>query len=215
MTFDESPRLELNQSTGTLHFSAADESELWSLSIEECFLSASLRKLIVGGCFLQDGDGDMWLPFNGQTPLEELHLRDCNLNVRSLSRMLALPRGLKRLYLEQGGGDDVEAPSKRGIIDALKSQKHSLEYLEVKTLFTVLNPADRRYHSVFGDDAGQEEDTDRLQLADFDAFEKLETIRVGAYGREDNPLGKGICYEVEYTCQRLQGKVKWATRRIK
>lgn len=161
--------------------------------MEECLLSTTLRSLTIDGCFLHDDDGDMWIPFKGQTPLEELYLHDCNLNFRSLSRMLALPRGLKRLYLDQTENTHHElAPSNthpssmiEWIQDVLTLQKHSLEHLETKDFFEPFQDA---------------------EMADFEEFEKLETIELRRW-------------DVGYTYKRtwgssIQGNLKWTRTHV-
>ena len=208
------------QNSGTLEFREMN-GHSWFLEMEECFLSTILRRLIIDGCFFHDGDGDMWLPFRGQTPLEELHLHNCNLNIHALGKMLAIPRGLKRLCLDQTENTHHEmAPSdtkpssmKQWVHDVLKLQRHSLEYLEIKGLFEPFKGRD----NAIGGESGEEEvdDANEVVLADFEEFEKLETIRLWAESSGWYSRAVSVIFDVKYTCQRVGwvGRPEWKTVR--
>lgn len=194
--------------------------------MEECCLSTTLRKLTIDGCFFHDGDGDMWLPFNGQTPLEELHLRDCNLNLPSLRRMLALPRGLKRLYLEQTDSHHEMAPSvtqpssmKQWVQDVLKLQQHSLEHLDAKCFFPPFPDGYHNSKNITGHNNDPDVDLKAATLADFEEFEKLETIRLWDRYDYGGAADNVFVYDVRYTCKRshdtsLTRKSQWETMRV-
>ena len=129
-------RILQNLTSCTLRFSDGNgviDRLLW----DEVFLSASIKRLTLVGCFLFDDNGMVCCEHKFSTPLEELVLENCNNNVRALTRILGAPRALRTLKMEQspwtrnhrfwGIWRNSMPQSDQEWKDALRQQKHSLE----------------------------------------------------------------------------------------
>lgn len=147
------------------------------MELDNIFFSATVRDLVIRGCFFQDNDVQLVINSRVQmsraTPLRTLSLLDCNINVSAFSNILRIPRALEAITLRQQRRKEsltritdweqytnTAAESYQDFVDSLLKQKHSLRTMDL----TKALPVDWR------------RETELLIDCDFSEFEVLESL---------------------------------------
>lgn len=75
------------------------QRHLGKIPSKEVFLSSTIRSLTINGCFLWDDDAGLCFDHEYETPLEELSLLGCDVNIAALEGILVAPKALRKLVL--------------------------------------------------------------------------------------------------------------------